>query len=142
EPAPERPLRTEKPQPEIVPSETAEAIEEADEQAAEVEEAVQLEEGVTVELVPEAERVAPEAPKAEAPEVEAEPVAEVEVAPEAEEIAEEPVGAEVVAEEPAPEPERLDVSVYDDATLADAVRQALRDDRRFAGFADQWMAED
>ncbi len=145
EPAPERPLRTEKPEPEIIyHSEVEAAIEEAEEEELEVEaelrsEGYEIEEGVTVELVSEAAR-APEAePETveEAPavaEAEAEPV---EAAAEAEEV-EAPAETE---EEPA-ETTVSSLGDYDDAAVAAAITETLRSDARIANFGNMWMPEE
>jgi hypothetical protein len=162
EPAPERPLRTEKPTPEIIiHTEVVEAIEEAAEEEIEVEaelrvEGFEFEEGVSVELVTPAEAVAvEEAPVVEEavtakPEraaeavVEAEPVEmheAVEQKVEAVEAVEQEV--EEAPTEPAPAVVQLtDLSGYDDAAVAAAIRTTLRSDSRVVSFGDQWMPEE
>ncbi len=148
EPAPERPLRTQRPQPEaFVPTEVGAAVSEAREEEREAEadlreEGVEVDEGVTVELVTPEE--APEAPT-EAETVEPEAVeAETEVSEMPERAAEEV--PEVVEEEPAAVAEAAvaltDLSGYDDDVVAEAVREALHGDARVANFADRWMLEE
>lgn len=138
EPAPERPLRAEKPEPElVVNTEIRDAIEDAEDEAAEVERELRAEdgvgfgEGVSVELVSEApEAVAEPEP---APVVEAEAV---------EEAVSEAPAEEVVEDEPEAAPVRTELSEYDDDAVAAAIETTLRADPRFANFGHLWMPED
>ncbi len=150
EPAPERPLRTEKPVPEVAAfTEVATAIEDAHEEEVEIEtelraEGFTFDADVSVELVTDGEVASIDKedetrkPSRAAEPVEApEPVAEA--VPEVAEPAAEAVEAEPQAE-PAVVPS--DFSGLDDAAVAAAIAETLRSDSRVANFGDQWMAED
>ncbi len=164
EPAPERPLRTEKPVPQIVVNaEIADEISDTRDEVASVERELAKLDGivppaerergdVTMELVsrdeiPVAESLDEAAPEtAEAADID---MAEEGAAPVAAEASQtEPVDAEAApaAEEPLPEPpsqpERRDFSDIGDEALAATVLSTLRADARFANFGDQWMAEE
>lgn len=159
EPAPERPLRTEKPIPEVViNAEVAHELEDSEEEATSVDDELRTEEGietgptardsdVTVEIVsseaaePDVQEITEE-PVAEAPPVGDETAEDIAVpapAPE-EQLAPE------VEEEPAPQTEATDqltdLAGVDDAAVAEAITAALRGDNRVANFGDAWMAED
>ncbi|HET7574854.1 MAG TPA: hypothetical protein VFJ99_07040 [Solirubrobacterales bacterium] len=123
-------------------------------EAAEVEQPVEVvaeavAEPEAVEVEAEVEETEPEVieeaavaePEVEEPETEVAAEAEVEEAPAVEEP--EPAVEEPVVEEaPAPSVALTDLSDYDDAAVAAAVRDALEADGRFAAFGGRWMADD
>ena len=162
EPAPERPLRTEKPVPEVVVNpEIADQISDTRDEVASVERDLRtiddirpqapLEgEDVTIEIVTdeEAPTRGSQLDEAEAADEAQEVVAEI---AEAEEVAEEAPEQEAETVEPEvtepetsqlAEPEAVDLAAFSDEAIASAIRETLRADNRFANFGDQWMAED
>lgn len=132
EPAPERPLRTERPEPElVVNTEIGDAIDDAERESARVDRELGVEDGadagagLTVELISEA-------PETVEPEAVAEPAVE-------EEIVEEPEAAPV---EPAVATGPTGFSQYSDEAIATAIENTLRSDPRFANFGHLWMPEE
>lgn len=137
EPAPERPLRTEKPEPQLViNTEIGDAIEDAEEEAVQVEQELRSQDGVEVGEGMRVELVSEAPVREEEPEVVAETEAEPVEAAETEEPEEE------VAPEPEAAPERVDLNDYDDAAVAAAIENTLRNDSRVANFGQVWMPED